>query len=165
MKTVYFVRHAKSSWDNFGISDADRPLNQRGLRDAPFMAKLMRGRGVQPGLLISSPAVRAFTTAKIFADTLGLSEAQIQQNKKIYEAYPEDILDVLQELPDEYEVVFLFGHNPTLTSVANLFSDEYIVNIPTCGVVRVDAEVETWADFREGKGRLVEFHYPKQYFD
>jgi phosphohistidine phosphatase len=165
MKTVYFVRHAKSSWDQPALRDAERPLNQRGLRDAPFMAKLMHGRGVQPDLLLSSPAVRAWSTAKFFAEALGVAEAAIQRDKRIYEAYPEELLGVLQELPDDVGVVFLFGHNPGLTSVANFFAEEYILNIPTCGIFRVDAAIDSWTDFRQGKGRLSELHYPKQYFN
>ena len=91
--------------------------------------------------------------------------AQIEQVKKIYEAYPDDILEIIQELPDDYDTAFLFGHNPTLTSVANMFTDDYIANIPTCAVFRVDSEVENWMDFREGKGKLTELHFPKQFFD
>lgn len=165
MKTVYFVRHAKSSWDNPTLRDIDRPLSKRGLRDAPFMANLIKGKGLKPGLLLSSPAVRAYSTAKFFADALDIPASQIEQVKKIYEAYPDDILEIIQELPDDYDTAFLFGHNPTLTSVANMFTDDYIANIPTCAVFRVDSEVENWMDFREGKGKLTELHFPKQFFD
>ncbi|MCB0553891.1 MAG: histidine phosphatase family protein [Phaeodactylibacter sp.] len=165
MKTVYFVRHAKSSWDNPTLRDIDRPLSKRGLRDAPFMANLIKGKGLKPGLLLSSPAVRAYSTAKFFADALDIPVSQIEQVKKIYEAYPDDILEIIQELPDDYDTAFLFGHNPTLTSVANMFTDDYIANIPTCAVFRVDSEVENWMDFREGKGKLTELHFPKQFFD
>ena len=165
MKTVYFVRHAKSSWDNPTLRDIDRPLSKRGLRDAPFMANLIKGKGLKPGLLLSSPAVRAYSTAKFFADALDIPASRIEQVKKIYEAYPDDILEIIQELPDDYDTAFLFGHNPTLTSVANMFTDDYIANIPTCAVFRVDSEVENWMDFREGKGKLTELHFPKQFFD
>lgn len=165
MKTVYFVRHAKSSWDNPTLRDIDRPLSKRGLRDAPFMANLIKGKGVKPGLLLSSPAMRAYSTAKFFAEAMDIPAGQIEQVKKIYEAYPEDILEIIQELPDGHDIAFLFGHNPTLTSVANMFTDEYIANIPTCAVFRVDSEVESWMDFREGKGKLTELHFPKQFFD
>ena len=165
MKTVFFVRHAKSSWDNPSLRDIERPLNKRGKRDAPFMGKLLKGKGIQPDRLISSPANRAFTTAKYFAQALGIAEAEIETDKRIYDAYPEDILDIVQELPDDYSMVLVFGHNPTFTGVANLFTEDYISNVPTCGIFRIDAEVGSWRDFREGKGLLTEYHYPRQYFD
>ena len=165
MKTVFFVRYAKSSWDNPSLRDIERPLNKRGQRDAPFMGKLLHGKGIKPDRLISSPANRAFTTAKYFAKALGIREEDILADKRIYDAYPEDILDILQELPGEDSIVLLFGHNPTLTGVANLFTEDYISNVPTCGVFRVDADIDSWPDFREGKGRLTEYHYPKQYLD
>ncbi|MCB0579931.1 MAG: histidine phosphatase family protein [Phaeodactylibacter sp.] len=165
MKTVFFVRHAKSSWDNPSLRDIERPLNKRGKRDAPFMGKLLRGKGIRPDRLISSPATRALTTARHFAKALGIPDDQIDVDSRIYDAYPDDILDILQELPGDYATVLLFGHNPTLTGVANLFTEDYISNVPTCGIFRVDAEVGAWADFREGKGLLTEYHYPKQYLD
>ncbi len=165
MKSVYFIRHAKSSWDDPSLRDIDRPLNKRGLRDAPFMAKMLRAKGIKPDRLVSSPARRAFSTARFFAEELGIAKEEIWLDKRIYEAYPEDVLGILQELPDDYKLVLAFGHNPTFTGVANFFADEYISNVPTCGIFRVDAAVISWADFREGKGNLTEYHYPKQYFD
>lgn len=165
MKTIYFVRHAKSSWDKPTLRDIDRPLNKRGLRDAPFMAKLMRSKGARPGLLLSSPAARAIATARFFAEALGYPDERIEQNNKIYEAYPEDIMEIIQELPDDHEAAMLVGHNPTLTTVANMFSDDYIANLPTCAVVQVDAEVGHWRDFREGKGKISGLFFPKQFFD
>ena len=163
MKTVYFVRQAKSSWEDPGLSDIERPLNKRGLRDAPFMAKMMVGRGVNPDRLISSPANRAFTTASYFASALGVSELSIESRKEIYHAYPEEVLNIVRNLDDSLSVVFLFGHNPCFTSLANQFSEEYVPNVPTCGIVKVDAEVESWSDF-EKKGKMTAFYYPKQYF-
>lgn len=165
MKTVFFVRHAKSSWDNPSLRDIERPLSKRGKRDAPFMGKLLRGKGIVPDRLISSPANRALSTARYFAKAFGIAEEEVEVDKRIYDAYPEDILEIVQELPEEYGLILMFGHNPTLTGVANLFTEDYISNVPTCGIFRVDAAVDSWADFREGKGRLAEYHYPKQYID
>ena len=165
MKTVYFVRHAKSSWDDPSLRDIERPLNKRGKRDAPFMGKLLFGRGVKPDRLISSPANRALTTARHFAKAFGVPDSEVEIDKRIYDAYPEDILDIVQELPADYSTIMVFGHNPTFTGVANLFTGNYISNVPTCGVFRVDADIDSWLDFQEGKGRLTEYHYPKQYFD
>ena len=163
MKTVYFIRHAKSSWENAGLSDIERPLNKRGLRDAPFMSKMLKGKNAQPDKLITSPANRAYTTATFFAKELNIPEQTIVVRKEIYHAYPEQVLNIIRHLDNGDDVVFLFGHNPCFTSLANQFSEEYIPNVPTCGVVKVEAEVSVWADF-EKNGVLKDFHFPKQYF-
>jgi len=163
MKTVYFVRHAKSSWDDPGLMDIERPLNKRGLRDAPFMAKMMKGREVNPDQLISSPANRAYTTAKYFADEFQIPEKAIDVRKEIYHAYPEEVLNIVRNLNKDMNTVFLFGHNPCFTSLANQFSKDYVPNVPTSGIVRVNANVDDWAEF-EKHGVMSEFHFPKQYF-
>ena len=162
MKKVYFIRHAKSSWDDPGLSDINRPLNKRGLRDGPFMSKMLKGKEVNPDKLISSPANRAFTTATFFAKELNIPEQAIVVRKEIYHAYPEEVLNIIRNLSDADDVILLFGHNPCFTSLANQFSDEYIPNVPTCGIVRVDADVEHWSDF-EKVGKLKAFYFPKQY--
>ena len=163
MKTVFLIRHAKSSWENPGLSDIERPLNKRGLRDAPFMAKLIKGKNIKPDKLISSPANRAFTTAQYFSKELEVPEKAIVIRKEIYHAYPEEVLRIIRNLDDDDNVVFLFGHNPCFTSLANRFSSEYIPNVPTCGIVKVEAKVEKWSDF-EKQGKLGAFHFPKEYF-
>ncbi|MEM6964115.1 MAG: histidine phosphatase family protein [Bacteroidota bacterium] len=163
MKTVYFIRHAKSSWEDPGLMDIERPLNKRGFRDAPFMAKLMKGKEIQPDKLISSPANRAFTTATYFAKALDIPEQAIVVRKEIYHAYPEEVLSLIRNLDNADAIVYLFGHNPCFTSLANQFSKNYIPNVPTCGIVKVEADVDRWSDF-EQQGILTAFHYPKQYF-
>jgi len=164
MKTVYFVRHAKSSWEDHTLRDKDRPLNKRGKRDAPFMANLMKEKGIQVDAIVSSPANRAFTTACHFAAALGIELEAIHKEENIYEAYDTEVLDIIKKLPNKYQTIFVFGHNPGFTSLANLFTTDYINNVPTCGIVHVAAAVEDWKDFGETTGKLVAFHYPKQYF-
>lgn len=164
MKNVYFVRHAKSSWADFSLKDFDRPLNKRGKRDAPFMAEKMKELGVEPDAIISSTANRAFTTASFFAKALGIQKKDIIKEEKIYEAYHSTVLDLVRSLPEKYDTVFVFGHNPAFTNIANTFTNNYIDNIPTCGITKVVAEVENWKDFNEETAQLKEFHYPKQYF-
>ncbi|MFN7118604.1 MAG: SixA phosphatase family protein [Saprospiraceae bacterium] len=163
MRTVYFVRHAKSSWDNPMVKDIDRPLNERGERDAPFMAKLLKSKGVKPDALVSSPAKRAFSTAVYFAQTFDIMKDNIEVNPHIYEADVEDIMDVIQELPEECHTVFIFGHNPTFTQVVNQFTERSIMNVPTCGVCKVESSADTWAEFKRSNAQLTEFYYPKQY--
>ena len=136
MKIVYFVRHAKSSWEDMSLRDIDRPLNPRGKRDAPFMAKLLKGKGVKADAIISSPANRAFSTASVFAAELEVKKEDIRVKDQIYEAYTNDVLDVISNLEDDLETVLIFGHNPTFTSLANMFSKDYIPNVPTCGIAK-----------------------------
>lgn len=163
MKSVLFVRHAKSSWEDLSLRDIDRPLNKRGLKDAPLMGKLLRKKGVSPDRLISSPALRALTTAEFFARELGIAKEEIEIDRRIYDAFPEDLIQLVREIPDDQEVVLIFGHNPTYTSLANLFAMEMIDNIPTCGVFRIDAVIDSWRQFSQEKGRLTAFYYPKQF--
>ncbi|HFA50787.1 MAG TPA: histidine phosphatase family protein [Bacteroidetes bacterium] len=165
MKTVYLVRHAKSSWEYNALRDSERPLNDRGLRDAPFMAKILKNKGAEPDAIISSPAVRALTTAMFFKNELGLGGEDVLIKEDIYEAMSATILKVIQLLPEDFESVLLFGHNPTFTSVANIFSDKYIPNMPTCSIVRIDADIDNWSEFKKGKAKVTEFHFPKQYFN
>jgi len=165
MKTLFLIRHAKSSWKDPSLDDIDRPLNKRGKRDAPFMAKLVSGKGLRPDRLISSPAKRALTTAEYFAKALELTRKQIDIRDEIYEAAPEDIHELIRALPEEENTILLFGHNPTFTAIANYFSEEYIANVPTCGVVQLQADTDSWNRFDKEEGRLIAFYYPKQYFN
>ena len=167
MKSLFLIRHAKSSWENPNLRDFDRPLNPRGLRDAPFMAKLLKGHQEQVDVIVSSPANRAISTAHFFAKEFGLSTNAILQKKSIYEAYPEDVLLVIQALDDQHQSALVFGHNPTFTALANQFSKEgeYIANVPTCGIIHIESNVTKWSDLDSLNSKLVAFYYPKQYFN
>jgi len=164
MKQVIFIRHAKSSWDNPSLRDIDRPLNSRGLRDAPFMAQLMAGKALRVDALVSSPARRAMDTAQYFAKAFDVENNDIQQVASLYHADPEEVLSVIQNLEASLGSILIFGHNPGYTELANFFSPEYIGNVPTCGIFEVIAPVEHWKDFNQDSGRMVAFHYPKQFF-
>jgi phosphohistidine phosphatase len=163
MKTVIFIRHAKSSWKFPELTDFDRPLNERGLRDAPFMGEQLRNRQIFPDLIVSSPAVRAYTTAQIIATKLNYPIQNIQQESNIYEATPETVLNILRQLPDDKNIVFIFGHNPTFTMIANHFSDETIENVPTCGIVAVNFEMASWKALNQPNSRFSFFDFPKNY--
>lgn len=164
MKTVFLVRHAKSSWAHPELSDIERPLNPRGLRDAPFMAGMLKKKGVEPDAIFSSPAVRAITTATFFKNAFGMDGEDVHLRDEIYEAIPQTIVRLIQLLPENLNTVMLFGHNPTFTGVANLFSERYIGNVPTCGIVHLETAAKNWSSFDESNTRLVAYHYPKQYF-
>ena len=165
MKYLYLTRHAKSSWDNPGLADIDRPLNGRGKKAAPLMGKLIVDRGENPELLISSPANRAFSTAKEFAKEMGCAETNIIVNRAIYGAGAQQLLNLVQDVDDLYNSIMLFGHNPTFTSFCNMLSGENILNIVTCGVVRIDFEFSSWKNIDFNSGRMIYYEYPKKYTD
>ena len=165
MKNLYLTRHAKSSWGNPGLADIDRPLNGRGKKAAPLMGKLIVDRGENPELLISSPANRAFSTAKIFASAMGLHENDVLIKDTIYGAGVHQLLNLVQDVDDLYNSIMLFGHNPTFTSFCNMLSGENILNIVTCGVVRIDFEFSSWKNIDFNSGRMIYYEYPKKYTD
>lgn len=162
MKTVYIVRHAKSSWDNPSLPDFERPLNDRGKRDAPEMGRRLHKRGIMPDILLSSSAKRARSTAKRIARTLGIDEKHIRLADNLYHAEPEMILSTIQQLPDSVDNAMLFGHNPGLTDFVNKYINVHIDNIPTCGIVAAKFNVKSWKDINHVKGELVFFDFPKQ---
>jgi len=163
MKKLYLVRHAKSSWDNPDLDDFDRPLNKRGKRDAPFMGELLKKLNVNPDLIISSPAKRAYTTAKEIARILGYPKRMITKNEDVYLASAGELLSLINSIPEEVSSVMIFGHNPGFTQICNLLSNANILNIPTSGFVEIHFETENWKDITPGSGKLVAFEYPKKY--
>jgi phosphohistidine phosphatase len=163
VKDVCFVRHAKSSWDHPQMKDFDRPLDDRGLKDAPMMARKMHELGLKPDLIITSGANRARSTAEYFHKEFNLDKDHFQVNNDLYECTPEDVYDVLRTAPDEAHFVFVFGHNPTMTWVANQIAGVHIDNVPTCGVVHVQAILNSWKKFKPEHAGFIGFHYPKQF--
>lgn len=144
MKTVYIVRHAKSSWEDFTLSDHDRPLLPVGVKRTKKIAEYLKDKGVHPDLMMSSSAVRALETAKIIAGVIGYPVKKIKVEKRLYDASAEDILAELYALPDQVESVMVFGHNPTLTYLVNHFVKSGIDNLPTSGVVGINFKTGRW---------------------
>ncbi len=163
MKTLYLVRHAKSDWSSPGLKDFDRPLNKRGKKNAPLMGKMLRRKAILPDVLISSPALRALTTAKLIAREIGCKPEDILLEKSIYEASPSTLITLISQQPDTYGSLMLFGHNPGLTELASQLSDFDEDNIPTGGIVGIQWEIDSWSAIRTRKGKLLFFHYPKQF--
>lgn len=161
MKTIIFIRHAKSSWKFLELTDFERPLNKRGKRNAPEMALRLDNLGIQPDLIVSSSAVRAKMTATYFAELLNYPIPTIQEVDKIYEATVSDVFEVIEKLQDNKDIVLLFGHNPTFTMIANHFSNTPIANIPTCGMFGVEFKTEKWKNFTESQSNFLFFDYPK----
>lgn len=165
MKTLIVVRHAKSSWDHPELSDFARPLNGRGEKDAPRMARRLKEKDFTINTVVSSPAVRALTTCHVFTEVLGFPQEQIQTSKQLYHAGDEIILSVVRGLKDhpvENEVALLFGHNPGLTDFVNNLVDEDIDNVPTTGIVCCKLNIEKWSEARWGCGEMEFFDFPKK---
>lgn len=162
MKRLYIIRHAKSSWDDLLLKDIDRPLNERGIRDLPLMGTRLKERDVQIDAIYSSPAVRAITTARSLAEHLSYPIQNIIVKPNLYDVSTEELVLIIKSFSDEHNKVFLVGHNPELTSLANKFSPEYIPNIPTCGIVCLDFNIESWSNIQQAKATLHDFDYPKK---
>jgi phosphohistidine phosphatase len=162
MRRLTLVRHAKSDWSLPGQQDWDRPLNKRGQRDAPEMARRLRSRRLRPDLVLTSPAVRAITTATIMARELKLDAARIAQDERLYLASAPDMLEVVRELGGDAIHLMVFGHNPGITEFANrLSAGDHIDNLPTCGVFTATFDVKSWDALGWGGGEDAEFDYPK----
>lgn len=155
-KTLYIARHAKSSWDDASLSDFERPLNKRGKKDAPFMAKLLKEKGIKPDLILSSPAKRAKSTAKHYHEELG---SKLKVDERIYEASLMSLIYLAQETFEHVDSLMIVGHNPGLTMLNDRLSDKSIYNIPTCAVVAIEFDSE----IAPHKGKQLFYEYPKKY--
>ncbi len=163
MKQMIFVRHAKSSWDYAELSDFERPLNKRGRRDAPFMGKLIYKLGFKPQLIISSPALRAYFTARIIAREIEYPLNKLVANEDLYEATASDFLRIINNLDEKLTTVMLVGHNPGITLTVNLLGDKQIENIPTTGVAVLKFNLNSWEEIELHTGSLMAFEFPKKY--
>ena len=161
MKTLFLIRHAKSSWDDPALPDKDRPLGNRGRRDARKMGKRLAKRDVKPDLILSSPARRALTTAEIIAKKLDYKRKNIVVEDRLYSGAVHDLLNVVQKLGDKLERVMLFGHNPELTEFAHRLSSE-ITHMPTCAVAKFPFKAKSWSHIDNAKLAKVALDYPKK---
>lgn len=163
MKTLSIVRHAKSSWDFPNLSDRDRPLNMRGNRDAPIMGKRFKEAMGTPELLISSPAVRAWDTAHIFAREIDFPMDEVVPELRLYHASVPEIIGVIAELGGNFDHLMIFGHNPGLTDLVNHFSPGLTDNLPTAGVVSLEFQIEQWDLSGNREGAVIHHDYPKKW--
>jgi len=138
MKNLILIRHAKSKWDDATLSDRERSLSKRGKRDAPVMGQLLKEKNLSPDRILSSPAKRALKTAKLIAEAIGYPKKQIDIREEIYMQGLEALLELVSKLDDDWNRVYLTGHNPELTELANRLTGADIENVPTCGIVSVE---------------------------
>ena len=163
MKNLIIIRHAKSSWDEPLPPDLDRPLNPRGLRDAPFMGSVLKCRGLIPERIVSSPAKRALTTAQLIAREVGYEARAIDVLDPLYGQDPSVLIELIRGFDDAWSRVYLVGHNPELTELVNRLAGENPAHIPTCGLASIEFQVDSWSHLMAGAGRLTLFDYPKRH--
>ena len=161
MKTLILVRHAKSDWSGEGLSDSERPLNERGKKDAPEMAKRLKKKGLKIDAFISSPAKRAKKTAKYFAEEFGLNKDSILIEPKLYGALPSGFETVIASLDNKHDTIVVFSHNPGITDYTNTLTTVHTDNSPTCGIFAVQADVERWGEFTKAGKSFLFYDYPK----
>lgn len=142
MKTLYILRHAKSCWADASLSDFERPLNERGIKAAPFMGKLMAEKNFQPDLILSSPAVRARQTA-MMVKKAGRMQTEIHYDERIYEASPLRLMEIVSEIDNSVESVLLVGHNPGFEGLVKFLTGEF-QSIPTAALAVIDLETDDW---------------------
>ncbi|HEV8285465.1 MAG TPA: histidine phosphatase family protein [Chitinophagaceae bacterium] len=161
MKHILLVRHAKSSWDDPSLSDFDRPLNERGKKDAPSMAKKLKNRKIKVDAFVTSPAKRAKQTSKHFANEFDFKKKNIVPEPKLYEAGEENFYEVIENLKNKWDSVVIVSHNPGITSFANSLTEIKIDDMPTSSIFAIKIDTEKWANFRTAKKTFWFFDYPK----
>jgi phosphohistidine phosphatase len=162
VKTLYLVRHAKSSWEYPDLEDFERPLNKRGRKSAQLMGEVLNRLQTAPDLMISSPANRAAMTARMIADKIHYPLDRILYTDAVYLAEEKALLDVIRNMDRRVNQSMLIGHNPGLTELADYLGDLQISNIPTSGVCCIDLEIPSWKELGEHCGKMRFFEYPRK---
>lgn len=162
MKTLTLVRHAKSSWKDPNLADFDRPLNERGRRDLPEMARRLVAAGEPPDRIITSPAVRALETARGLARESGFDDDSLVTEPRIHAASFAHLLDILRHQPDSSSHLMLVGHVPAIADLGHALCGMPEGKFPTCGILRLRLPVDGWWEIAEDIGESVFFDYPKK---
>lgn len=160
MKSLCLIRHAHAGWNPSTPSDFDRPLSGQGEAEARSMGAMLAAGDLRPGLILSSPAVRALATAEIIAAEVGYAGHHIKTRAGIYDGSMPDWIQIIRQIGDIHKNVFLVGHNPTITEVVNSLTDSSLPSIPTCGAARVESTVRTWSELDFGSARLISLDLP-----
>ena len=156
MKKLVVVRHGKSSWKH-DLPDDKRPLKSRGKTDAKLVSKHFKSKNVLPDIVLSSPAVRAFTTCEIFCENLNLPIENVEVIENLYDFQGDNVIEILKNLDNNYDIVMIFGHNHAFTSICNIFGDKFIDNLPTSGLVVINLDIDSWGDLKQGQTELIIF--------
>lgn len=164
-RRIVLIRHAKSSWANPLQSDYDRPLNDRGMHDAPMMGERLKSKGIVPDLIIASTAKRAAQTAKKIADAIGYPEDKISWQERLYHCNSSVFDEVISDLDDRIQTVCIVAHNPGISEYAGAFSSgaASIDHMPTCAIAGVEFDTDHWYEFGSAKRQVFIFDYPRKH--
>lgn len=165
MKELFIVRHAKSDWSGEIVKDIDRPLNERGYSDAYLMAEKFKKDFYFPNVVISSPATRAINTAFIFCRMFEKKENQVLVKVELYESTADEYLNIINGVTDDIKSIILFGHNPSITNLVNrLNKDVFFDNVPTCGIIHLCFETDSWKEIgNKSLSNKVNHLFPKNF--
>lgn len=161
MKSILLIRHAKSSWDAPHLPDFERPLNDRGIDSIRIMGELISKKREIISHFFASSAARAHATGSGLVQKIGQSNKDLSFHKELYHASVSDLLQFTCRISNEMHTVALVGHNPGLTDYFNYLVDNYIDNIPTCGIVKINLNIKEWKEVTKSCGRLEYFEFPK----
>ena len=162
-RRLFIVRHAKSSWADASLADFQRPLNERGMKAAPFMGEFMQKNGYIPTKILSSPATRARHTAQLLKEG-GSFDAEIDFDGRIYDASPEEWSDIVKELPDDHDNVMLVGHNPGMEGFIRHLTGDY-ERMPTAAVAVIELDLKRWDKIGELCCTLHQVFRPRELMD
>ncbi len=157
MKTLYIVRHAKSSWEYQGISDADRPLKKRGINDAYLMSKILKEKINRPDVFVSSSANRALHTGIIFCNEFKYPLANLKISNSLYSFSDGYLVKTIKALDNSFDSAIIFSHNHGINDFVNAFGNQFIDNVPTCGIVGIKFKDDHWKSIKKGKTFLADF--------
>jgi len=161
MKTVYVMRHAKSSWGEPGLDDFDRPLLEKGKKRTRTIIEYLLQKGIKPGLIVSSPAVRASETAQILAHGLSIDKESLRFDKSIYTSDAERLEDIFYDLPKQVDSLMLIGHNPAVTNFVNPYLENKIDALPTSAVVAIQFNTNEWEKVFDSVAVVLFIIFPK----
>lgn len=157
MKTLYIVRHAKSSWEYKSIKDIDRPLKERGIKDAHLISSFLAKKNTRPGVFISSSANRALHTALIFCENFEYPISNLKIKKQLYSFSDGYLVKTVKALDSDFNSAIIFSHDHGINSFVNNYGDKPIAHVPTCGVIAIEFDEKHWKNIKKGKTVLVEF--------
>jgi phosphohistidine phosphatase len=163
MKRIFIIRHSKSSWSDISLRDIDRPLNGRGKKDAPLMARILFQKGYKIDHIFLSPSRRTHDSAAYYIKEHEVRSKNIVVEDSLYHGYPEDYENTIYGLAEDKNNVAFFGHNPGITILINNCIGRPIDNVPTSGIVVLESEAPTWQKFNFESSVMKDYIYPKQY--
>ncbi len=162
MKTLFLMRHGKSSWDNLNLEDHERPLLKKGIKRTLKISDFLAEKKIKPDVIISSTAVRAYETAGLIAKQLDYPEERIILNESLYFSGVQAIEEVICRLPKSSQSAMIVGHNPDMTRFVNQFMEEKIDYLPTSAVIGFNFHCSHWREIMLSKRELLFFMYPKK---